>query len=119
MRKYFSWYKSRRANVDRATRPVSVDYRALRNLFALAAISAVVTSPAYAVDVTNVTTGLTSIKDFLITAATPIGILAIIGAGFAKMAGRLDWPRFFAVMIGIAIVFGAAQIVGFMGGAAA
>ncbi|WP_277923353.1 TrbC/VirB2 family protein [Sphingomonas sp. CARO-RG-8B-R24-01] len=75
-------------------------------------------SPAFADDPTNISNGLTSITAWVKTAAVPIGILAVMGAGFAKMTGRLDWPRFFSVLVGIGIVFGATQIVGWLSGGA-
>lgn len=77
------------------------------------AVALLVASPALA-DPTNISTGITSLTTWIKTAAVPIGILAVMGAGFAKLAGRLEWGRFFAVLVGIGIVFGATQIVGWM-----
>jgi type IV secretion system protein VirB2 len=71
-------------------------------------------SPALADDPTNISNGLNSITAWVKTAAVPIGILAVMGAGFAKLTGRLDWPRFFSVLVGIGIIFGASQIVGWL-----
>jgi type IV secretion system protein VirB2 len=71
-------------------------------------------SPALADDPTNISNGLTSITTWVKTAAVPLGILAVMGAGFAKLTGRLDWPRFFSVLVGIGIIFGATQIVGWL-----
>lgn len=73
-----------------------------------------ISSPAFADDPTNISNGLNSITSWVKTAAVPVGILAVMGAGFAKMTGRLDWPRFFSVLVGIGIVFGATQIVGWL-----
>lgn len=75
-------------------------------------------SPAFADDPTNISNGLNSITAWVKTAAVPIGILAVMGAGFAKLTGRLDWPRFFSVLVGIGIIFGATQIVGWLSGSA-
>jgi type IV secretion system protein VirB2 len=74
----------------------------------------VLTSPALADDPTNISNGLNSITTWVKTAAVPIGILAVMGAGFAKLTGRLDWPRFFSVLVGIGIIFGATQIVSWL-----
>ena len=74
-----------------------------------------ISTPALAQsDPTNISTGLTSILTWVKTAAVPVGILAVMGAGFAKLTGRLDWPRFFSVLVGIGIIFGATQIVGWL-----
>jgi type IV secretion system protein VirB2 len=80
----------------------------------MVAAVALMASPAFADDPTNISTGLTSITTWVKTAAVPLGILAVMGAGFAKFAGRLDWPRFFSVLVGIGIVFGATQIVSWL-----
>ena len=72
-------------------------------------------TPAFAQsDPTNISNGLNSITTWVKTAAVPVGILAVMGAGFAKLTGRLDWPRFFSVLVGIGIIFGATQIVGWL-----
>lgn len=75
---------------------------------------ALISSPAFADDPTNISNGLNSITSWVKTAAVPIGILAVMGAGFAKLTGRLDWPRFFSVLVGIGIIFGATQIVSWL-----
>lgn len=80
----------------------------------LVAAATLMASPAFADDPTNISTGLNSITTWVKTAAVPLGILAVMGAGFAKFAGRLDWPRFFSVLVGIGIVFGATQIVSWL-----
>ena len=61
-------------------------------------------------DPTNITTGLTSVETWLLSAAKIIAIIAFIGCGLAKMMGRLQWGYFFSVAAGCAIVFGAAEI---------
>ena len=74
-----------------------------------------ISTPAFAQsDPTNISNGLNSILSWVKTAAVPVGILAVMGAGFAKLTGRLDWPRFFSVLVGIGIIFGATQIVGWL-----
>ena len=79
-----------------------------------AAVILLVSSPALADDPTNISNGLNSITAWVKTAAVPVGILAVMGAGFAKLTGRLDWPRFFSVLVGIGIIFGATQIVSWL-----
>ncbi len=77
-----------------------------------------VSSPALADDPTNISNGLNSIVTWVKTAAVPLGILAVMATGAAKLTGRLDWPRFFSVLLGIGIIFGATQIVGWLSGGA-
>jgi type IV secretion system protein VirB2 len=62
----------------------------------VAAMTMLASSPALADDPTNISNGLNSIVTWVKTAAVPLGILAVMGAGFAKLTGRLDWPRFFS-----------------------
>ena len=71
-------------------------------------------SPAFADDPTNISNGVTSITTWVKGIAVGLGTLAVMGAGFAKFTGRLDWPRFFSVLVGIGIVFGAPQIVSWL-----
>jgi len=65
-------------------------------------------------DPTNITTGLNSVTTWVLTAAKSICILAVIGCGFAKLAGRMQWGHFFSVMTGAAIIFGASEIAGWV-----
>ena len=81
-------------------------------IFGLAVM--LMSSPALADDPTNISNGLNSIVTWVKTAAVPLGILGVMGAGFAKLTGRLDWPRFFSVLVGIGIIFGATQIVSWL-----
>lgn len=60
--------------------------------------------------------GVTSFLDQIVEAITgPIGIaisaLAVMAIGFSFMTGRMDWTFAVAVILGIAIVFGAASFV--------
>lgn len=77
-------------------------------------LAMVVAPQAAMADPTNITSGLTSIQTWLISAAKIIAVIAIIACGLAKMAGRMEWGRFFSVVTGCAIVFGAAEIASWM-----
>lgn len=60
--------------------------------------------------------GVTTFLEAIVEAITgPIGIavsaLAVMAIGFSFMTGRMDWTFAVAVIIGIAIVFGAASFV--------
>ena len=77
-----------------------------------AAISLALTNPGAAQDFAGVTTFLQAI----VTAITgPIGIavsaIAVMAVGFSFMTGRMDWTFAVAIILGIAIVFGAASFV--------
>ncbi|MGO6944596.1 TrbC/VirB2 family protein [Rhizobium johnstonii] len=60
--------------------------------------------------------GVTSFLQAIVEAVTgPIGVaisaLAVMAIGFAFMTGRMDWTFAVSIIIGIAIVFGAATFV--------
>jgi len=38
-----------------------------------------------------------------------------MGCGYAKMTGRMQWGQVFAVIAGLGLIFGAAEIVSWMG----
>lgn len=78
-------------------------------IVALCSITFIMTEPSHAQNFAGVQTFIQTI----VTAITgPIGIaiatLAVMAIGFAFMSGRMDWTLAIAVIIGIAIVFGAA-----------
>jgi type IV secretion system protein VirB2 len=82
---------------------------------ALALIS--IAQPAFA-DGTSIESGLNTIKTWMTTIASVVGVIAIMAVGYAKLTGRMDWPRAVTVLIGIGIIFSATTIVGWMGGTA-
>ncbi len=77
-----------------------------------------IAQPALAQDGTAIQTGLTTIKDWMITIASVVGVIAVMAVGYAKLTGRMDWGKAVTVLIGIGIIFSAATIVGWMGGSA-
>ena len=82
---------------------------------ALALIS--IAQPAFA-DGTAIESGLNTIKTWMVTIASVVGVIAVMAVGYAKLTGRMDWGRAVTVLIGIGIIFSAATIVGWMGGSA-
>ena len=90
-----------------------------RQIVGLAGILALVSiaQPAFA-DGTAIETGLSTIKTWMTTVASVVGVIAVMAVGYAKLTGRMDWGRAVAVLIGIGIIFSAATIVGWMGGSA-
>jgi type IV secretion system protein VirB2 len=83
----------------------------LAGAFALVSLA----QPALA-DGTSIETGLSTIKSWMTTVASVVGIIAIMAVGYAKLTGRMDWGKAVTVLIGIGIIFSASTIVGWMGG---
>lgn len=80
-----------------------------RHIIPMLALVLVMTEPSFAQDFTGVKKTL----DALITAITgpfgvAVGTLAIMAVGFTFMTGRMDWMFAVAIILGIAILFGAA-----------
>lgn len=78
----------------------------------LALIWALVAHPVLAQDLSPVS----DMIDNLITALTgPIGrglsVLALVGAGVMMFFGRLNWPVFVAIFVGVVLIFSAEAIV--------
>ncbi|WP_242140518.1 TrbC/VirB2 family protein [Sphingomonas sp. TREG-RG-20F-R18-01] len=67
---------------------------------------------------TSIETGLSTIKQWMTTVASVVGVIAVMAVGYAKLTGRMDWGKAVTVLIGIGIIFSAATIVGWMGGSA-
>ena len=58
--------------------------------------------------------GLNTIKTWMVTIASVVGVIAVMAVGYAKLTGRMDWGRAVTVLIGIGIIFSATTIVGWM-----
>lgn len=79
---------------------------------ALAAILVLLASPALAQDLSPVS----DMIDNIIEAVTgPIGrglaVLALVGSGVMMFFGRLNWPIFVAVFVGVVMIFSAETII--------
>ena len=59
-------------------------------------------------------TGATSLQNEAYAIRVPVAALVIIGVGVAAMANRLSWGSCIEVIAGIAIAFGATQMVGWI-----
>ena len=79
---------------------------------ALTATALCLSEPSYAQSFGRINTALQTLVDFM-TGPTGrlLAILGVAGLGIAAWFGRLSYPRAGEVIIGIAIVFGAAEIV--------
>ena len=80
--------------------------------WALTATVFCLSDPSYAQSFGRINTALQTLVDFM-TGPTGrlLAILGVAGLGIAAWFGRLSYPRAGEVIIGIAIVFGAAEIV--------
>ena len=73
----------------------------------------VLADPALAQDLDPVKNMLQNIVDAL---TGPIGkliaTLALVAAGYMMFTGRLNWPWFLAILLGVVLVFSAKTIIG-------
>ena len=56
-------------------------------------------------------TGANSLQTNILTRATPIAVILVMALGIMAMANRISWGWPMAAMVGIAVVFGAPQMV--------
>jgi type IV secretion system protein VirB2 len=56
-------------------------------------------------------TGATAIQTNLLTIMTPVAVILVIALGIGAMVNRISWSWCFAAIAGIALSFGAPQIV--------
>jgi len=61
-------------------------------------------------------TGITSLQTNLLAWLTPIAIILVMALGAMAMANRLSWGWCLGAILGIAIAFGAPQIVAWVRG---
>jgi type IV secretion system protein VirB2 len=61
-------------------------------------------------------TGANSLVNFALAIATPVAILVVIGAAIAAAVGRISWGWVVGIILGIAAIFGAPQIVAWIRG---
>ena len=78
----------------------------------LTAIALCVSDPSYAQAFGKINTALQTLVDFMTgTTGRLLGILGVAGLGIAAWFGRLSYWRAGEIVLGIAIVFGASEIV--------
>ena len=56
-------------------------------------------------------TGATSLQSNILAWATPIAVILVMALGIMALAHRMSWGWPMAAMVGIAVVFGAPQMV--------
>ena len=92
------------------------DRRARQVVGIVGAVALVSIAQPVLADGTSIETGLSTIRTWMTTVASVVGIIAIMAVGYAKLTGRMDWGKAVTVLVGIGIIFSAATIVGWMGG---
>ena len=90
--------------------------RRARQLARIAGALALVSIAQPALAQTSIESGLTTIKEWMVTVASVVGVIAVMAVGYAKLTGRMDWGKAVTVLIGIGIIFSATTIVGWMSG---
>jgi type IV secretory pathway VirB2 component (pilin) len=61
-------------------------------------------------------TGATALQTSMLTLLTPVAIILVIALGIAAMVNRISWAWSVAAIAGIAVSFGAPQVVGWVRG---
>lgn len=61
-------------------------------------------------------TGATALQTNILAWLTPIAVILVMGLGAMAMANRVSWGWCFGAILGIAIAFGAPQIVAWVRG---
>ena len=91
--------------------------RSLRALTDLLALAMVLATPGLALAQSSpFLTGANSLQTNILAWATPIAVILIMALGIMAMANRISWGWPIAAIVGIAIIFGAPQIVGWVRG---
>jgi type IV secretion system protein VirB2 len=88
----------------------SVQRRALLQLLALAAV-VLLPELAFAQAASPFLTGANSLQTNILAWLTPVAIILVMVLGGMAMANRISWGWCIAAILGIAIAFGAPQIV--------
>ena len=91
----------------------STGYRAFRAFLILSALGIVLASPdlALAQSTSPFMTGASALQTNILAWLTPIAIILVMVLGAMAMANRISWGWCIAAILGIAISFGAPQIV--------
>lgn len=91
----------------------STGYRAFRALAILCAVGVLLASPdlALAQSTSPFMTGASALQTNILAWLTPIAIILVMVLGAMAMANRISWGWCIAAILGIAISFGAPQIV--------
>lgn len=84
----------------------------LKRLLALTPIFLIMADPALAQNLDPLENMLQTVVDALTgPIGRLVGILGLVAAGYMMFTGRLNWPLFLAIFLGIVLVFSAATII--------
>ena len=84
----------------------------LKRLLALTPFFLVIADPALAQNLDPLENMLQTVVDALTgPIGRLVGILGLVAAGYMMFTGRLNWPLFLAIFLGIVLVFSAATII--------
>lgn len=84
----------------------------LKRLLALTPVLVLIASPALAQNLDPLENMLQTVVDALTgPIGRLVGILGLVAAGYMMFTGRLNWPLFLAIFLGIVLVFSAATII--------
>jgi type IV secretion system protein VirB2 len=92
----------------------AVSPAALALAFSLAAL--MVSQPGFAQATSPFLTGATALESNILAWLTPIAIILVMVLGGMAMANRISWGWCIGAILGIAIAFGAPQIVSWVRG---
>jgi type IV secretion system protein VirB2 len=86
--------------------------RRLRATTYLSALAAMAANPGVTLAQTSpFLTGANALQTNILAWATPIAVILVMALGIMAMANRISWGWPIAAIVGIAIIFGAPQIV--------
>lgn len=93
------------------------DERKIKFVLVSATLGVLVVEPSIAFATDNLSTAASNILGlFTGTLGKAVATIAVVVMGLMAMFGRLEWERAFKVILGIAIVFGAAKFVTLISG---
>ena len=84
--------------------------------FAFSLGASIVSKPAFAQATSPFLTGATALESNILAWLTPIAIILVMVLGGMAMANRISWGWCVGAILGIAIAFGAPQIVSWVRG---
>jgi type IV secretion system protein VirB2 len=91
--------------------------RTTRTTITLLLLTAVLLSPEMAfAQASPFLTGANALQDNILAWATPIAVILVMVLGFMAMANRISWGWPIGAIVGIAVIFGAPQIVSWIRG---
>jgi type IV secretion system protein VirB2 len=102
----------RRVDFSTPNRPTDAPRRSRHTAVRLTSVLLSLTTPALCLaQASPFQTGATALQTNLLTLLTPVAIILVIALGVGAMVNRISWAWCIAAIAGIALSFGAPQIV--------